>query len=108
MTDLLKLADRVEASRSTLEELVNVFPQIIEYDGGYADILNSLDAVHALHDLVLPEWTVIIEIFSNFSIVKCETTDLIGNTKGKASTTAAAWLAALLRAVHSQEKNNDQ
>jgi len=104
MTDLLKLAERVEAGELGSQ----LCWRIAEALGTYSDIGRerveyaldgSLDAAKTLHDAVLPEelkpricqttvgWTVYMIVGHNGIVAA-----------GKANHPAAAWIAATLRA----------
>lgn len=105
MTDLIKLAERVEAE-DTLTYSDVLTPLGIDW-AAWAENKNSpvisLDAAKALHDAVLPGWLYGIVQKPNW----CEVgvykdngyTDI---QRGQSPTPAAAWVAAILRAKASQ------
>ena len=118
-TDLLKLAERVEAGETVrdteivkalalspkLGGMVALFSaQLIvgaifdegEIPAGFS-FIRHLDAAKALHDAVLPGWDIVLDLDSATYNYCCVST-LGGEGTATALTPAAAWVAATLRA----------
>ena len=130
MTDLLTLADRVEAGEDVIYDLcAEIAKELLhseftrdhivgpEWLYQYADkswgpmrrFTESLDAAQALHDAVLPGWLIDINFTKTESTVEVYKSNVhedgytycfIVSGIGKAPTPAAAWVAAILRAKH--------
>ena len=121
MTDLLELAERVEAGeyvangQETLSiEISN--QKALQLSSNYIDVIfsaldGSLDAAKALHDAVLPEWYVETMCHQHTPIIYRDDISQEGpwlvelqHIKGgrlcgsEAPTPAVAWVAAILRA----------
>ena len=99
MSDLLKLAERVEADKWVEDDswaLYNILSKRQRNSTQklmYQALKGSLDAAKALHDAVLPGWEWEMGRLSTWVYE-------VGNEPyiGKASNPAAAWVAAILRA----------
>lgn len=106
MTNLLKLAERVEAGEFSVQfcRLVSkalYSPEEINYDIVYCALGDDLiDMARGIHDAVLPGWgfSIGVETASVWAIAKPK------EGHGKSSNPAAAWVAAILRAK-AQEDN---
>ena len=107
MTELLKLAERIEAGEDApafVQDIVIGLGLPLSKWGMNADeepvaILGSLDAAKALHDAVLPENGVRLDMGANIhlaTILYYEHYE--GDFRGCAPTPAASWVAAILRA----------
>lgn len=109
MIDLIKLAERVEAEESlSYNEILTPFG--IDWASWAQEMRSpviSLDAAKVLHDAVLPGWDYLemksptkerytVKIREWFS-------STTGEVKGIASSPAAAWVAAILRAKAVQD-----
>lgn len=99
---LLDLADRVEAGSTPNKEINKVLFPTRRVVHPYPDYCGSLDTVKVLHDAVLPGWEAIIYLRSGASIWTHDTPRF----RGYCDSSAAAWVAAILRAK-AQEQNDE-
>lgn len=133
MTDLLKLgklealAERVEAGKKIPEDTYKIAAAIFDVPSVFitntiirqvdSALNGSLDAAKALHNAVLPGWTIYWEHdtghgpglpYSFFALQRGDMDHANPENKeftGRANTPAAAWVAAILRAKHNEEKD---
>ena len=108
MTDLLKLAERVEAGETSV---VLQYALTREF-GNESDLIESaingsLDAAKTLHDAVLPGWIYTINWYRptmklSAEVYVAETGGTEKDFRGASETPAAAWVAAILRAKHAE------
>lgn len=109
MSKLTDLAERVEAGERQHALVVEVAAALNKQGMGYTSEAirdGSLDAAKALHDAVLPGWDYCIACVDgeyDVSLGPQETFNTWGESK--APTPAAAWVAAILRAVDAKETN---
>ena len=105
MTDLLKLAERVEAGecdldfcQKTLWEALGCGPINLLLHCALQD--GSLNAAKSLHAAVLPgwEWGIEYDDEEQCAYVRKDTLHI-----GHSSNPATAWVAAILRAKHAEE-----
>ena len=113
MTDLLKLADRVEAGEShfTFHMHVRKTLGVEGLVGTYNDtnFTGSLDAAKDLHDLVLPGWTLYsLHQRPDDWFVSLYTLKGHAWSNAEAPTPAAAWVAAILRAKAGESVSGTQ
>lgn len=107
MTDLLELADRVEAGERLYIQVDKALG--FKEDVSVALALNgSLDAAKALHEAVLPEWRLYDLSESDLRtwlvvLLKRGAYPPDPVTSEQAPTAAVAWVVAILRAKHSME-----
>lgn len=110
MTELLKLAERIEAGQNCFSEVLTIIAQ-----GRYVSIATlsgalqgSLDAAKKLHDELLPGWA-LANMWEKeddqgwFVRISRRDNDNDYHEGDWAKTPAAAWVAAILRAVYSME-----
>lgn len=105
--ELLALAGRVEAGKDVSAE--QLYSTLKPTRDNWLDVpsmvfiesLNgSIDATKALHDAVLPGWHVDIHIQGGFNshVIVGHDKPSLQHHRGRATTPAAAWVAAILRA----------
>lgn len=114
MANLLTLADQVENNEDVAYYVFKAFG-----DEGtdeinlncYSALQGSLDAAYGLHCELLPQWKVKTIEDLNLKDLKWFVVLVNKNTgkwvQSKAKTPAAAWVAAICRARHYTEDNND-
>lgn len=114
MTDLLALADRVEAGDASYEgaSLANDFVAredlLLVFEGkatSYAlsAVDGSLDAALTLKDAILPGWKAIIDTRGHVEVSIDCTGGYVQFAVGQADKPSRAMLAAILRAKHAEE-----
>ena len=111
MTDLLKLAERVEAG-DMAHKLVNQITSALydnNFNSHHLSLVNnatrngSLDSAQALHDAVLPGWSWEISEVSTGHVCTVWSGLAMGEQyEGQSKSSAAAWVSAILRAKHSE------
>jgi len=115
MSNLLKLAERVEAGEKGDDVIWDIFKALGKHTD-HLEILirralddyNALSAAQALHDAVLSGWLV-VDLFQNSGgklgwSVWLRHKNVGGDVCGVALTPAAAWVASILRAVHEVQR----
>ena len=117
-TELLKLAERVEAGEYDRRDVKRALlgsddalslDAAIEYTREQRTVYNALDgaldAAQALHDAVLPGWGFLLECEGELQYAYIWDSPT-ANATATAKTPAAAWVAAILRAKASMEKDD--
>ncbi len=106
MSDLLKLADRIEAGEHLIAEIGNVLklPKTHNTISGYGPFLTSLDATKAVFDELLPDADYEISAVKGKIVVSVRPSGTVEYWQGQAEKPATAWMAAMLRALDAKEE----